>query len=276
MSDFYERIQMNAGVICKNFNPATGAVADSDILGATTGGITFNMNPTFVDFGEDVDNMPANTYQMKRITAYDPVISGTFLEVNAERLKMLIGGADADSLDATHIIPRGQLEDEDFADVWLIGDYSDKNANGSGKTAGYVAIHLKNALNTAGFQWTTTKDGKGQFAFEFHGHYDLSDLEDIPFEVYIKAGTGSGSGIPSIRLSEHYITVADEATYTLTASARNASAGASIAWSSANTSIATVADGVVTGKDTGSTIITVTLTDGGVAYTDTCTVIVTA
>ena len=43
-------------------------------------------------------------------------------------------------------------------------------------------------LNTAGMQWTTTKDGKGQFAFDFHGHYDLTDITTVPFEVYVKAG----------------------------------------------------------------------------------------
>ena len=186
-TNFYERIQMNAGIICSDFEPATGVV--SGILGATTGGLKFNANPVFADFGEDVDNCPANTYQLKRITGYDPVIGGTFVEVNAERLKSLIGGADVDSADATHIVPREKLVSGDFADVWIVGDYSDKNTTGGSKTAGYIAIVLKFALNTAGFQWSTTKDGKGQFAFEYHGHYDLASIEDIPFDVYIKAGT---------------------------------------------------------------------------------------
>ena len=188
-NDFYERVQMNAGMICSGFVPSTGVV--SGILGATTGGLQFNTNPTFTDFGEDVDNCPANTYQLKRITAYDPVISGTFIEVNAARLQSLLGGADVDGTDSTHIIPRTKLEAGDFDDVWLVGDYSDKNEKGTGKTAGFIAIHLKFALNTAGFQWTTTKDGKGQFAFEYHGHYDIENIEDAPFEVYIQAGTAA-------------------------------------------------------------------------------------
>ena len=45
------------------------------------------------------------------------------------------------------------------------------------------------ALNTAGVQLQTTKNGKGQFAFEFHGHYDIDDIDTVPFEVYVKAGT---------------------------------------------------------------------------------------
>ena len=66
-----------------------------------------------------------------------------------------------------------------------MGDYSDIV---TGDNAGYVAIHIMNALNTAGFQIQTTKNNKGQFAFEFHGHYDLTDIDTVPFEIYVKAG----------------------------------------------------------------------------------------
>ena len=184
--DAFTHLQMNAGIITKSFTPATGAVNTSDIMGATTGGFSFNSNPTYTDFGEDVDNCPPNTYQLKKITSYDPNISGTFLTVSSESVKRLAGAADIDSDDTTHIVPRTSLTAADFADVWIIGDYS--NAN-TGANAGYLAIHLKHALNTAGFQWTTTKDGKGQFAFDFHGHYDLTNIDDVPFEIFIKEGT---------------------------------------------------------------------------------------
>jgi len=185
-SDLLETLQLNAGVLTTGFTPATGVIGT--ILGATTGGITFNANPNYVDFGEDVDNVPANTWQMKRVTHYDPVISGTFVSLSSSaRVKQLVGAATIDTLDSTHIIPDHALKETDFADVWWIGDYSDKNKGAA--TAGYVAIHVKNALNTIGFQITSTKDGKGQFPFEYHGHYDYEDIEDAPFEVYLKAGT---------------------------------------------------------------------------------------
>ena len=185
-ADAFQNLQMNAGIICDSFNPATGAIGN--ILGATTGGFTFNSNPTYLDFGEDVDNCPPNTWQLKRISYYDPAISGTFLTISAARSKNLIGGADIPSNDTTHVVPRGNLESTDFSDVWVIGDYSDKN---TGNNAGYLAVHLKNVLNTAGIQWTTTKDGKGQFSFDYHAHYDLQNVDDIPFEIYCKAGSAS-------------------------------------------------------------------------------------
>lgn len=191
-SDTFTKLQMNAGIIVDDFEPSTGTIGN--ILGATTGGFQFASNPEYIDFGEDVDNVPANTWQLKRIKSYDPAISGTFLTVTAESAKQLVGAAEYGqtgtpaTTDSTHVIPTHELTEDDFEDVWIIGDYSDEN---TGSSAGYMAIHLKNALNTAGFQWTSTKDGKGQFAFDYHGHYDLTDTDDVPFEIFVKSGTAA-------------------------------------------------------------------------------------
>lgn len=190
-ADAFQTMQMNAGIMVDTFTPATGLIGN--ILGATTGGLAFAANPTYQDIGEDVDNVPPNTWQLKRIVSYDPAISGTFVSVSAALAKKLNGagkygttGTGTTTEDTTHIIPSHELTEDDFEDFWVIGDYSDKN---TGSTAGYVAIHLKNALNTGGFQWQTSKDAKGQFAFDFHGHYDLEDIDTVPFEIYVKAGT---------------------------------------------------------------------------------------
>lgn len=181
----FETLQINAGILVDSFVPSTGVIGN--ILGATTGGLSFNSNPTYTDFGEDIDNVPANTWQLKRVQSYDPAISGTFLTVSPSVAAMLSGAADVDSVDTTKITPRENLTEDDFTDAWIIGDYSDKNS-GAAK-AGFVAIHIMNALNTTGFQMQTTKNGKGQFAFELHGHYDLEDMETVPYEIYVKAGT---------------------------------------------------------------------------------------
>lgn len=184
MPDAFAKLQMNAGIMVKSFTPSTGVIGD--ILGATTGGFKFASNPTYVDFGADVDNCPPNTWQLKHISYFDPAISGTFLTISAANAAKLIGPAAVDGTDTTKVVPATQLKPADFDDVWVIGDYSDEN---EGASAGFVAVHLMHVLNTAGMQWTTTKDGKGQFAFDFHGHYDLTDITTVPFEVYVKAGT---------------------------------------------------------------------------------------
>lgn len=185
-ADTFESIQINAGVILNAFDPSTGTYERTAIVGATTGGNSFSTNPTFSDYFEDVDNVPNNTKQGKRIDYYDPALSTTFVTIDNALGKKLITAADIDSDDTTHLIPRNMLSDEDFGDLWLVGDYSDKNGNTNG---GFVAIHIKNALNTGGFQFQSTKNGKGTFSAEFHGHYDIEDIDDVPFELYIKKGT---------------------------------------------------------------------------------------
>lgn len=268
-ADAFQTLQMNAGIMVNNFNPATGTIGN--ILGATTGGFSFSSNPTYQDFGEDVDNVPPNTWQLKRVQYYDPAISGTFLTVTSERAKSLTGGADVDTEDNTHVIPRNALKETDFEDVWVIGDYSDVN---TGANAGFLAVHLKNALNTAGIQWTSTKDGKGQFSFDYHGHYDLSDIDTIPFEIYCKAGSSEPTS-PYVLLNKHSISIVEDDTFTLTA--EKYPANASVTFSSGSDLVATVTSGgVVTGEGAGNTIITASITQNGVTYTDTCTVIVTA
>jgi hypothetical protein len=32
-------------------------------------------------------------------------------------------------------------------------------------------------------------DGKGDFEFELTAHYDLTDMDTLPYEVYVKQGT---------------------------------------------------------------------------------------
>lgn len=184
-ADTFQTIQMDAGIIVNEFAPATGVIGN--ILGATTGGLTFNSNPTYEDFGEDIDNVPPNTWQLKRVVSYDPALSGNYVTISAAMAKSLSGAGAFATGDTTHFVPSHVLVEADFEDIWFVGNYSDKNEGAA--TAGYVAIHLIHALNTSGFQLTTTKAGKGQFAFDYHGHYDMTDPDEVPFEIYVKAGT---------------------------------------------------------------------------------------
>ena len=184
-SDAFEKMQLNAGIVVDGFTPATGVIGN--ILGATKGGLSFDANPSYEDFGEDVDNVPANTRQLKRLLGYDPVLSGTFVTVTAALAAKLAGAAAAEN---AHVVPAAELTSAHFADVWVIGDYSAHNeGTGSGQSyAGFAAVHIKNALNTKGFSWQSAKNGKGEFPFEFHGHYDITDIDDAPWEIYVRAG----------------------------------------------------------------------------------------
>lgn len=189
-TDTFENLQMNAGILLDEFTPSTGVIGK--IIGATTGGINFTATPTYSDYGEDIDNCPKNMKELKKLDSWEATLSGTFASVSASLAKTLIGAADADSSDATHIVPRNDILETDFQDIWWVGDYS--NLNGD-KNGGFCAVHLINALSTGGFQIQSTDKAKGQFAFSFTGHYSMDDQSRVPFEIFVKAGTAEPSGV---------------------------------------------------------------------------------
>ena len=263
----FQNIQLNAGILVDSFVPTTGTIGK--LLGATTGGVNFKDDIEYTDFGEDIDNCPKNMKELKKLDSHSVSMSGTFVTLDAGTTKLLVAVADVDSLDETHIIPRNELLATDFVDLWWIGDYSDQN---TGNSAGFVAIHMINALNTGGFQIQSGDKAKGQFAFEFTGHYSMDAQDQVPYEVFIKQG---GENVkPSILINTHAIEVAEGDDITLTAA--TIPTGETVTWSSSDTSVATVAGGVVTGVAAGNAIITATITVDGVTYSDTCTVIVEA
>ena len=180
----FQNIQLNAGILVDTFTPSTGTIGN--LLGATTGGVQFSDTPEYSDFGEDIDNCPKNMLELKRLDSHDVKMSGTFVTLSAETAKILVAAGDVDSSDATHIVPRNDLLTTDFEDLWWIGDYSDQN---TGNNAGFVAIHMMNALNTGGFQIQSGDKAKGQFAFEFTGHYSMNAQDQVPYEIFIKQGS---------------------------------------------------------------------------------------
>ena len=182
----FQNIQLNAGVLLSSFSPSEAAVTDSAILGATSGGVNFTATPSFVDFGEDIDNCPKNMKELKKLDNWDINMSGTFITVSAATAARLVGAGNVDGTDTTKVVPRNDLLDSDFTDLWWVGDYSDKNGASNG---GFVAIHMMNTLSTGGFQIQSGDKSKGTFAFTFTAHYSNAAQDTVPFEVYVKAGT---------------------------------------------------------------------------------------
>lgn len=190
-TDAFKKLQLNAGVILTEFDPTSPTLDKDKIFGATSGGVSFSTNPEYVDFGEDIDNVPANTKQLKRLQSVNPVMSGTLKTLDTSVAKALMAAADVNATTGK-VTPRSTLVDGDFLDdIWWVGDYSDVNVDGTGTggaSAGYVAIHMMNVLSTSGLQLQSNDDGKGDFSFELTAHYDIEDLDTIPYEVYIKQG----------------------------------------------------------------------------------------
>ena len=166
-----------------DFNPETATVANESIIGATTGGVNFTATPTYSDKGDDIDNCQKNMKELKKLDSWEISMSGTYVTVDANAVKSLVGAAD---VSGNKITPRNDVLLTDFTDVWWVGDYSDQNGETNG---GFVAIHMMNALSTGGFAIKSSDNGKGNFAVTYAAHYSMGAQDTVPFEVYVKAGT---------------------------------------------------------------------------------------
>lgn len=177
----FDALQLDAGVLLKNFDIEAAASSvnetgftDDDLICATTGGVNPSCTAEYSDLGEDVDNVPVNMKELKHLDSWTCMLSTTSLGTSAELIKMALGCADI-STDGKSVIPRADLKQSDFSDIWWVGD----KANG-----GFVAIRIINALSTGGFSLQTTKNGKGQTDIEITGHVSINAQKTVPMLFY--------------------------------------------------------------------------------------------
>lgn len=179
-SECFEALATNAGILLSEFSPNTGEYNRNKILGATSGGINVTCVPTYSDWGEDVDNAPKNTKELKHIDSWECKMTGTFISVTSETFKMLIGACETDTTDSgiTEFTPKKELLLKYFKNVWYVCNYG--NIDG-----GFIAVKLVDAISTGGFSLQSTDNGKGQFAFEFTGHSSTESVDTVPMEFYM-------------------------------------------------------------------------------------------
>lgn len=283
-SDAFQHLQLNAGVILTEFNPespGTPSTLKSKIAFATAGGAEFNSTPTYIDYGEDIDNIPANTKQMKRVQSYEPHLTGTAKTFNESARDRLLSCYTRTAITGGYkYVPNPELSESDFDDIWWVGDYSANNSNEGG---GGVAIRIMNAINTGGFQFKSNDDGKGDFAFDFQGHYDIDDIDVVPWEVYVLDGeaeqtpdaTLASLTLGSLTLSPTfdknttaYTASTTDATNTITATATDSS-NATVEIKNGTTS---VTSGNAATWSAGENTVTITVTNGTATKTYTVTV----
>lgn len=187
--DLFKNLVLNAGIIVSAFNPEEGTYDPNDLLAATNGGVSFSATPTYGDYADGIDNMVTNTKETKYLESVEAKMSGTYKTVTKELIKQLIASADISGSDVVKITPRSNLTDEDFKDIWWVGDYSDVNEDkDTAQKAGFLAIHLMNALNTNGFNVSSANKDKADIPFEYIGHYSIENPDVIPYEVYLRQG----------------------------------------------------------------------------------------
>lgn len=168
-SNTSENLQLNAGVVCTTFDISTKVY--SGILGATNGGGTFTAVPTIRQV--EADGLPQNTKGFTIIDDWVVTLTVTLIETTLQTIKFALGSAD---IAANKITVRHEIATADYQDLWWIGDKSDGTL---------IAIKLKNAINNSGFNLNIVNKGQGNFQLTAVANYDVADLSEAPFEVYI-------------------------------------------------------------------------------------------
>lgn len=171
--------QLGAGVLLSSFDVTAPSITATNIIAATTGGITFNITPTLDDLGSDVDNCPEKTVELAYISKYDVSLATTLLNLGNTGVTMALGAADMAANTTAGVkayTPRYDLETTDFQTMWWLGGLADGR---------YLAAQLLRGFNTGGFSLKTTKNGKGQTAITITGFNTVSSPSVIPAVVYI-------------------------------------------------------------------------------------------
>lgn len=178
-ADSLNSIQVDAGVFLKEngFDPSDPKLFnDSDILFATTGSPSINCVPSTSDYYADVNGVPNNSMEGKRVDSWDCNIGGTALDFDEDSIALYLGSSKA-TTNGLGVQPKFQYDLTDFKGVWGLFDMADPDK--------LFAVYLKKAINTAGLAFTTSKNGKGQTNFTFTGHASATDPEDVPMEFYV-------------------------------------------------------------------------------------------
>lgn len=170
--DQLDEMQIDAGVLCRNFDIDNPALEEQEIICATTGGISLDITPSYEDTGKDVYMMEPNTAEMILLTGWTVGIDFTSISTGAAFIAFALGAADS----GTSINPRTDLQESDFSDLWWIGDRVD---------GGLVAVRLINALSDGGFSLQTGSNAKGGISLHLTAHGSLEgDSEAVPVEIY--------------------------------------------------------------------------------------------
>lgn len=111
--------------------------------------------------------------ELKHLDSWEAKISSTAFNTSPSFIRFALGCADVEGDKV--IIPRADLKQSDFTDIWWVGD----KANG-----GFAAVRLMNALSTGGFSLQTTKNGKTEFPIEIAGHVSIKKQKEVPMKFY--------------------------------------------------------------------------------------------
>lgn len=179
----FAKLQLNAGVFLKNFPVehfvsaealklavAAEIAAGTNILGMTSGGGTFTLTREM-----RLPEVDGRRYPHKGahfVDSMDGYLTSTLLETTYGNLEALLGKnipATGDPSTMYRIHTAVDVDDDYLTNIVWIGDLADGE---------FVAIVVKNAMNTADFSFTFADKNEGKLPFEFHAHQSNVNLYD--------------------------------------------------------------------------------------------------
>ena len=177
-----KNLQLDAGAVFKNYNVATDTpvTAAAKLIGATVGGGTFAMTPEVRQIA--VDGAKGPTKGLEAIDSWTCRLTTAIKEVTVDSIKLALATGAATSPTS----PAGYRKitiNEEIADA----DYID-NITWIGKMSGSsnpIIIVLKNVLCLAGFQFVVADKNEGSVPLELTAHYDVTDLDSVPVDIYV-------------------------------------------------------------------------------------------
>lgn len=183
-ADVTNGIQVDAGLLLNKFDVGKPTEpADADIVCATTGEFHLTCTPEPDDFFGDINGMPKNTREGKRIKGWACNLAVTALSITEETLKLALGAADGTATDGVN--PRTQYKPEDFKSLYWIGDMVQEDK--------LFVVVMDNTVSTGGLDFTASDDGKGNLALNLMPHASLDAQTKVPMAFYVltkQAGIG--------------------------------------------------------------------------------------
>lgn len=204
----YDNLVLNAGIFLIGVDPSTMsdiealetamlAALDDDTkcLGATRGGGTFAVARESREV--EADGARYRFVGSTIIDSQDASLATTLIELTPGNIQRVLGSATVTKAgERTAIVPRTSIQKTDYIPllVWI----------GDTNSQGYLAIALKNAINTADVNFTISDKNEVTAAVEFHAAQgSVNDFDTPPYAIYRfdpAPSDGTQSSTPSVAL----------------------------------------------------------------------------
>ena len=174
-----KNLLLDAGAIYKNwvFGEDTVATASGKLIGATVGGATLAVTPEYRQIS--VDGAKGPTKGLETIDSVTAVLSATVKEMTLKALELALPTISTTATTGyTKAVISESIADTDYVDnIAYVGKIS-----GAGDP---IIVVLKNVLGLNGLQLQMQDKNEAGVPVTLTAHYDVSDLEAVPFEIYM-------------------------------------------------------------------------------------------